>query len=619
MPTRPSEQDLQVLKWLLERLRDSEEYCEPYFDRAKRHYKLYRFGSAVDSDDWPYVNRTRSRDILAFCEDSTAIIIQTLFATMPFFSVIPRETRLLMMNYEQIDPMAIADQVARCLDYQISHEDTEFFEEIVDFFKGGMILGTSYLGVYPKFDPQGLYLRPLLKTTDFWDILPIAGARRITKARGVFVREFQSMEELKRLQEQGVYRNVEQIKAPASTSNDPQNNWHKTLLQEVGMTTYMNTEGDVEVIHYFSGGHVITFADRKVILRNSNEIIQQSPMPQTQVEGMASQYDERVIKPYPYDMPIVQYKYMPVPLEFFGMGIPEVLEILQEDKNLIRSARRDNIDLVINKVLKARSGADLNFDILKYYPGAIWTMENLQDIEPLEMQDVTQSSYQEETMRQQDMENALSLFGYARGMTPQHQEQPTTVMKLQQASLNRLDLAVKLAEFTTLQNIATRIILLTRRYMDQSTYEAIIGDQDAGFYRLNEEDIRRFYHFKPVGSTITHIKEIRQQQIQTAIQMLIGIPPQIAATNITPFTIDWYETAKTALDAIDIKNQDRILVKLQPPQQPMNHMGMQQGLGDPNEMQALANVMYGDGGALADIIKQSAAPKPEPKGVTKSA
>ncbi len=594
MADRPKEKDLVTLKWLLERLNTSEGYCRPYFERAKRNYKLYRFGSAVSAKDWPYVNRVRSRDILAFIEDSTALMVQTLFATMPFISVIPRETRVMYMNYEGIDPMKIGDQVSRCLDYQISHEGTEFFEEIIDYFKGGCIFGNSYIGVYPKFEQDGTYLRPLLKTIDFWDIMPIVGARRISKSRGVFSREFVSLEDLQEDQVKGVYRNVEMLARGKSGAN-PDEEWHKQLLNEIGMTNYEVSGDGIEVIHYFSGGHVITFADRKVILRNSNEVMQESETNQMIQQGMSPQ----MFQPFPYDMPIVQYKYMGVPLEFFAMGIPEVLEVLQEDKNLIRSARRDNIDLVIQKIMMARSGADINFDLLKYYPGAIWPMESLTDVAPLEIGDVTQSSYAEEGMREKDMENTLSMFGYARGMTPQHTEQPTTVMKLQQASLNRVGLNVKLAEFGVIQNVATRVVMLTRRFMDQSVYESIIGDQDAGFYRLNEDDIRRFYHFKPVGSSITNIKELRQQQIQGAIDLVSKIPPQMMAMNIQPFTVDWYEMLNETFDAIDIKGKDRILIKLDQQQQqgmdPMMGMGAEEqgGKGDMNQ---LAQVMYGGGG-----------------------
>lgn len=569
----PSTQQLETLRWLLEQLQNAEDYCRPYFDRAKRHYKLYRFGSAVDGDDWPYVNRVRSRDILAFIEDSTALLIQTLFATMPFFSIIPRQTTEFVRKTEGLDPLLIGRQLERALDYQIVHEETEFFEEMIDYFKGGTMLGNAYMGVYPKLN-NGKYLRPLLKTTDFWDILPVSGARRVSKARGVFVREFVTLKDLEQDAEAAGYENLTEIKAPISTGADAEKDWHRQLLQEIGMTSWDADDKEIETLHYFSGGDVITFADRKVILRDTRE----------------------KTTPYPYNMPIVQYKYMPVPLEFFAMGIPEVLEVLQEDKNLVRSARRDNIDLVINKITKARQGADINFELIKYYPGAIWPLENLTDIEELEQKDVTQSSYVEEGLVQKDMENALSLFGYARGMTPEHSEQPTTVMKLQQASLNRLDLSIKLAEFTTLQNIATRVILLTRKYMEQGDYEAIIGERDAGFYRIKEEDIRRFYYVKPVGSSVTNIKEIRQAQIQFAIDSLSKIPPQMMADNMEPFTVNWYEALRTALENADIKNLDRILVKLQQQQQqggPMGMGGMPPMMPMAEELAALGGVGYG--------------------------
>ena len=154
--------DYAKLKWLLQRLHSSEEYCLPYFERAKRHYKLYRFSTAVSDADWPYTNRVRSRDIFAFVEDTTAILIQTLFATTPFFSILPRQTGSKSLEILGIDLLKVGQQMETVLDYQISHEDTDFLEEIVDYFKGGKIFGTSHIGVYPKCESDGSYFLPLL-------------------------------------------------------------------------------------------------------------------------------------------------------------------------------------------------------------------------------------------------------------------------------------------------------------------------------------------------------------------------------------------------------------------------------------------------------------------------
>jgi hypothetical protein len=568
---KPSEQEYKKLTWFLKRLSTSEDFCRPYFERAKRHYRLYRFGSAVDEGDWPYVNRVRTRDILAFVEDSTAIMVQTLFGSTPFYSVLPRYQSQMSLQYSGLNAMMIAQQVENFLDQQISNEETEFFEEITDFFKEGCIFGNSYMGVYPRFDAKGMYSGPMCKSIGYWDVLPITGARRITKARGVFVREFMSREEaMEFARKTGSPGSVAKLNG---WNEGTERKWHSDLMNEVGITNFSPDADDIEVLHYFSGGHIVSIMDRAVIVRDS-------------MEAIPNQLGEpKVIKPFPYDQPIVQYKYIPLPQEWFAMGIPEILECLQEDKNLVRSARRDNIDLVINKVLKARSGADINYDLIKYYAGAIWPLENLNDIEALETGDVTQSAYAEEGKIASDMENALSMFGYARGMTPEHEERPTTVIRLQQASLNRLDLSIKMAEFTVLQNIAQRIILLARRYMPQQMYEMIIGDKDAGLYRMSEDDIRKFYVIKPMGSSVTHVKEIRQQQIAQAMQLLMSVAPS-GVGNVEPFQVNTYQAARAGLDALDIKNIDQLLVKIQP-QQAQQMISQQQ-------MKQMQMVKYGE-------------------------
>ena len=80
------------------------------------------------------------------------------------------------------------------------------------------------------------------------------------------------------------------------------------------------------------------------------------------------------------------------------------------------------------------------------------------------------------------------------------------------------------------------------------------------------------------------------QQIQTAMEMVKSIPPQMMAQNITPFTIDLYEAVKEGFNATGIRNSDRILVKLD--QQQALPAPMPQP-GQPDEMAQLANVGYG--------------------------
>jgi hypothetical protein len=560
-PPWMSDDDEKTLRWLLKYLKRAEDYCRPYFDRAKRHYRLWRFGSAVDKAEWPYVNISKTMDVFSFVEDSTALKIQTLFKTMPFFTMIPRQTSMAAQQQEGIDYKLIGEQVERAVDFVVSHEDAEFIEETTDFIKSGDIFGTAYQGIFPRKNS----LIPLFKNYGFWDVLPIPSPRRISKARGIFARDWMTMEDI----------NLEfgtevgkKIRGPMTGANEVERNWHRQLLNEIGMSDYETESDDIEVLHYLSGGNVISLADRMTILRNDKNA-------------------------YPYPNPIVQYKYMPAPNEWFGLGIPEVLEFLQEDDNLIRSAVRDNMDLSINKIIKFRDDPGMNTDAWKFYAGALWPVANMNDLEFMDIPDVTQSALMEIQNRKHEKENTLSLFGYARGMTPQHTEQPTTVMKLQQASLNRTDLAVKLAEFGVLQNVAMRVILHIRSNWTLDDYESVIGEPDAGFFDLSPEDIRKYYLIKPVGSSVTNIREIRQQQVQYAMQVLQSIPPQMMMGNITPFGVDWYEAAKATLESADIKNIERILVQI-PPEEVEAHEDEVDAQRMAQEMMELEAIRYGE-------------------------
>ena len=126
--------------------------------------------------------------------------------------------------------------------------------------------------------------------------------------------------------------------------------------------------------------------------------------------------------------------------------------------------------------------------------------------------------------------------------------------------------------------------------MNQRDYEEIIGEPDAGFFRLNEDQIRRFYYVKPVGSSITHIKELRQQHIQFAINLLAGLQQNPMA--MQQFQVNWYKAAKTALEASDVPDANEILI---PTQQQGNPLG-QIEMPNPAMLQALQGIPYGQGG-----------------------
>jgi len=558
--------DIDKLTTILGNLSKSEDFCREYFERAKRYYKLYRFYKSRDNQNWPLVNMVLGRDTFAFVEDAAAYLMSSLFSVTPFFTVLP-VSKVAKDLYSPNDSK-MAKQLEKCLAFQLFHPKTNFFDEMVEFVKGSGIYGTSYTFVLKP--PGKRYLRPRIESIDFWDILPDPAGKRISKGRYLFYREHIHIDILKKYEEDGFYKNIDGISRFSTGGLEVQ--WHVDLLKDLGLGS--SDTGDkniVEVLHYFHEGHETTIANRGVIIKD------------TEVESNKP--------PFVGNAPVVECRYTTVPHEFFGMGIPEIVELMAEDKNLIDSQRRENIDLIINKIMKVKGGGETagNIDAYMSYPGAKWVMEELSDIQEFDLKDVTQSSYIESDRKKQEMESATGQWGYFSGKTPTHSEQPTTVIKLQEASAKRLDLVAKMTEMNAIRAIGMKTILLTRKYMTKTDYEKIIGEDDVGFFSLKISDVEEAFDVKPVGSSMTNIKEAQQaQQAQVLgiITKLLERPEIMMKLVPEPFTVNLYEAIRTMLEKLDVSNVDDILVKLK-------EQKVEQPVGGMQELAGLGGVDYG--------------------------
>lgn len=87
-------------------------------------------------------------------------------------------------------------------------------------------------------------------------------------------------------------------------------------------------------------------------------------------------------KPYPRNHRIFN-AYRPFPREnvFFGESLCEVLGQSQEEASRIHNERRDNSTLASSVVFKRRSGSLLPNPSTNWYPGKVWDLEDMADLE----------------------------------------------------------------------------------------------------------------------------------------------------------------------------------------------------------------------------------------------
>jgi len=119
----------------------SEDFAEPYFERAKNYYKLTRQFN-VD-EPWPYSTKIATPDTLSFVEDSAANIFNTLFGAQPFVKWKPTRGFEQGVLTEGLDAATV---------WMIESNYDQFMQEMYAATHIRTMYGTSHFGVFPEYD-----------------------------------------------------------------------------------------------------------------------------------------------------------------------------------------------------------------------------------------------------------------------------------------------------------------------------------------------------------------------------------------------------------------------------------------------------------------------------------
>jgi len=504
---------------LLIEIKASEDFARPYFERAKTYYKLTRLFN-ID-EPWPYSTKIATPDTLSFVEDSAANIFNTLFGAQPFIRWKPTRGFKQGVLTEALDAVVA---------WMIESNYDQFMQEMFAAQHIKTMYGTSHFGIFPEYDTFRTNKRACVGArfvaADYWDLIPcphdVVGG---LQARYQWYREWMTSAELEEEFENGIFQG-DWDKVPKEGSAIDYE-WHKTLLREVGWAEYTPGEEDLhEILYRFANGHIITVVNRGYIARDTLKTTPEDP-------------------PLPYNVPFLDMRYIMFPKEYWGMGIPESMEQLQRDKNLIRSQHRENVDMNLNSIVKVARDGDVDLDTLEFYPGAIWMMDDPKDVDVWSPPDVTtQSVIAIEDQIMGDMERATGRSRYAKGETPPHaRETATTVMRLQQAGASRMEAQVRLTEAVTVRGLAWQLALIAQDKLDKNIFEQVTGKKkNEVFVDTDKWELKYQVDARPTGSTVAAIKELRTEQLMQILKIMTEMNPEMAQNDPTPFRVGMRET-----------------------------------------------------------------------------
>jgi hypothetical protein len=349
-------------------------------------------------------------------------------------AAVPKIMTLIFGDTEFFDVVAddpkrqgFADIIKRLLKYQLMKAD--FFLKFIDYTKQLLMYGTSYFYVYWKVERKWVHKRtpirgpktfggftisnnaiigwkeekvyevterrPEVEVLDVLDVYPDPEARSEKDSRAIWVRSWMDLSEVKELgagnypvfDPQNVLRIEHGTKNTLSESRQVRNSMR-------GLQTGYVDSNQVELLTRWGlcdldGDGIreetlIVIANRKYLLR-----------------AMPNPFDHQ-------KRPILKSTLFPVPLEWFGIGLIEPIIPLQHELNTIRRQRLDNVNLILNRMWKVNSFADIDMETLVSSPNGIILTDDMNAVEALETANVTQDAYNEAALIQNDIDSATT-------------------------------------------------------------------------------------------------------------------------------------------------------------------------------------------------------------------
>lgn len=570
------------LKQFLDYYETARNFMNPYIDRAETFYKNLRFYQ--DKSELPYANVFCTRDTFARWEDACARTHQRLFSTRPYGTYIPR-----LGGSENISEM-----LKLAVGYYLEHDYTRTEQHYMNLIQNGNGYGTGHLTVMPEWGPywgesrfkdfEGISLT----AEDYWDVLVLPDTRELSHRTFAIFRKFWIDKEVfDGYVEAGIWKDDD-----GEVTNDGHDRYTDEkiqVLQDADVYSWWEPKRDqVFIIQMFFGsGHEIVVANMGTEIRNTWLSDPKKP-------------------PHPGGIPMIKYDYCLFPNEYLGVGIPELMADQQKLKNVLISQRVETVEYANQPIMKYRMGIGLPTELYDFLPGLHWPVTNMDDVMPMQMPQPPQAAFLEVKEQDQMMDDAIGSTRYGRGEEPQHgREAARTVYWLQSAGAARPEMRARMADIEGFRRLLFLVPLYLHQYCPKKTLKDVVGVKHHAavdeFYKLKLDDVRRQYYAEPVSSSITNIKQVRQEQAMQKLQMALATHPAIMQNPIQPFIWNYHELYKKALEEFEEIEPEKLLLRLNPP-----HAQPQPGqaMGPPSQMLAEAG--------LSGKIQPQPAPSPGP-------
>lgn len=318
--------------------------------------------------------------------------------------------------------------------------------------------------------------RPKLTVLDVLDVFPAQDHAEVNDQPSIMIRKFLNKDEFARICDspQPYFGNKEMALATGTSQKYQETRqWRKTARGEISSVS----SKDIELIEVW--GYWDLDGDGKdepcqVVIANRQVVVRAVPNP----------FDHQ-------EIPLVKVNFCKVPLEWYGIGLVEPVLSLQNEANLVRRQRLDNVNILINQMYKVLS-TDTSIDVDKVAsnPSGVVLVDAMENLQPIVRPEIPGSAFTDGQQIQQDMFNATvpsSLTGSIDDMKGDKSGIGLGVAKVAVSqAMEKFATAAKAIETKGIKKVLQLFYMLDLQYLN------------------NSEVIRAFYgHLFPVPSIVT--------------------------------------------------------------------------------------------------------------------
>lgn len=176
------------------------------------------------------------------------------------------------------------------------------------------------------------------------------------------------------------------------------------------------------------------------------------------------------------EYPFVLARYETLPFEFYGIGVGEQLEQPQKTLNIIRNQRIDNVTLTIQQMFIANPFALISQKDLVARPFGIIRTTDPNGVTPVNVPEVKQSAYQEDTLTQEAGLLATGIDDRSRGIAGAASATATDVTIQKESTLERVSIFVKTLETDCYEKVTRYWLAMAAKLYPTEVLDRIIED-----------------------------------------------------------------------------------------------------------------------------------------------